>query len=113
MPSRRARVCLRAGLDGVLEVSCEGHGSAFLLSLFLVLPVRLGLGDVALLAFLGSADQQQDKALAILAKIHPVAGAKVDTPLRDAFTDGLHVSETARRSVRPSQLKRMRFLAAS
>jgi hypothetical protein len=69
--------------------------SASFLTLFVVSPVRLGLGDVTLLTLLRSAGQQDYELLTILAKIHPVSGAKVDPPLAYAFANRFHITETA------------------
>src|SRR5438309_1873177 len=50
---------------------------------------------LVLLALLGAATEQDDHAVAILAKIDSVAWAEVDLPLEHARTDALHVRTVA------------------
>jgi hypothetical protein len=70
--------------------------SPSLLTLFVVSPVRFGLGDIALLALLSSSQKQNHEPLAILAEIHPVSRAEVDPPFGNAFADRLHIAQISR-----------------
>src|SRR5208282_5303718 len=58
-----------------------------------VLPVGPGRIDVVLLPFLGPAAEQDNKALAILTEIDPVAGPEVDAIFKDAPAYAFHIGE--------------------
>src|SRR5579862_5021464 len=68
-----------------------------LFSLFIILPAVESRLDVLMLAFLGTAAEQNDEAVSVLAEINAVAGPEIDAALEYAGTDTLDVREVALR----------------
>jgi hypothetical protein len=60
---------------------------------FVIGPARLSCGDVAGLPLLGPATDQDDKALAVVAKIDAVAGAKINLVFENARAYALGVGQ--------------------
>src|SRR5438876_1143025 len=64
-------------------------------ALFVVGPAALRIRDVALLPPLRTAAEQQDKPVAVLGEVQPVARPPVDPPFGNTATNRLHVAEVA------------------
>jgi hypothetical protein len=60
------------------------------------IPARVpGCVDIGLLPLLGTAAQQDDQCLSLLAEIDPVAGAEIEPQFQDARADALCSREVA------------------
>ncbi len=63
--------------------------------MFVLPPEILGGIDILLLALLGATAEQDDESFSVLAKINPVAGAKIYALLEDTARDALGVGKVA------------------
>lgn len=84
----------QAGTHGLFEILGERHGPGSL-PLLVVLPTLARIRDVARLALLRPAAEQNHDRRAVLAEIHTQAGTEIDPVLKDTVSDALDAGEGA------------------
>jgi hypothetical protein len=87
------RIALDPSANGLLEIASQRHRCVLLLPSFVILPAGQSCIDVALLALLRAATQQDDKLLAVFAEINPVARAEIELVFENSRADTLDVRE--------------------
>src|SRR5208337_1539156 len=92
------RIALDPSANRLLEIASQRHRRVLLLPSFVILPVGKSCVDVAPLALLRAATQQDDKRLAVFAEINSIARPEVEFVFENSRADTLDVREISQRN---------------